>query len=338
MGGIYVNKTYAFSSTTNTALVSDIRASLTQSGWTQSAGTTGIYTSPTGSATSLTVTIPTDITTLSFPNGRLKITLGATGGSGNRPSQDVWLASGNTSSMPSVIHMEISINDSLFFIKLTGPGPGITGAGNATNGSPTTFAMLTTYTPYISGWITDPKECIVAASYYTDPGTSTLSPPASIPYNYHVKYFDPDVSGGSMVNATLLTMKNVWESSNTIFQPPSRLYGGGEISWPYVAVSASRGVIGRINNVVFAAPVAKNVSETTPQKLNILIDGFRYVMTKPHGFPYASTAGSALGQATSIASQTNGSNVSNAEIAISAFSSVFNACGPWTYIMKGDGS
>lgn len=338
MGGIYVNKTYAFTSTTNTGLVSDIRASLIQAGWTQSAGTTGIYTSPSGSATSLTVTIPTTTTTLSFPNGSLKITLGTTASSGNTPSQDVWIASGNTTSMPSVVHMEISINDSLFFIKLTGPGPGITGAGNATNGSPTTFAMLTTYTPYISGWITDSKKCIIAASYYTDPGTSTMSPPASIPYNYNVKYFDPDVSSGSMVNASLLTMKNVWESSNTIFQPPSRLYGGGEISWPYVAVSSSRGIIGRLNNVFFAAPVAKNSGEAAPQKLNILIDGFRYIITKPHGFPYASTAGSPLGQATSISSQTNGSSTATAEVAISAFASDFNACGPWTYIMKGDGS
>jgi hypothetical protein len=234
--------------------------------------------------------------------------------------------------------MEVSISDSFFFIKLTGPGPAKTGAGNATNGSPSTFAMLTTYNTYISGWLADSKKCIVAASYYTSPGTSTLSPPASIPSNYQVKYFDPDVSSGSMVSATLLTMKNVWESSITAFQPPSRLYGGGEISWPYVAVSSSRGILGRLNNVFFAAPVAKNNSEVAPQKINILIDGLRHIITKPHGFPYASTSGSPLGQATSIASQTNGISTTSAEVALSAFETDFNACGPWTYIVKGDGS
>lgn len=316
MGGYYSNNVYTI--TTGTEIVTEIRNGLIAAGWTVSSG---VYTAPQN-ITPMTVTIPTATTALTFANGRLKLTLN---------NQDVWLASGNsgTGSTSSYAHLELSISDYFFFAKLTGPAASASGFYSAT-GSPSTYAMITSYTTYVSGVnITDSMKYIIAGSYYTDPGTSTLPSP-----ELFAKYYEPDQS--SLQNTKLFTMKAAYEGSAAGYQPPSRLFGGGEITWPYVAISAYRGILGRLNNINFAAPTATITGETAPSKTNLLVDGVRYILTKPFGVP-SSSNGSPLGQTVLTTNQNNGV-VGNEGAGVSPFSNPFNSSGPFIYIMKGDGT
>lgn len=322
MAGAYINNIYDVTDGSN--IISAIKSAISTAGW--SLGSTNTYTSPS-TTTPLTVVFSTS--TLTFPNARLSLTLNG---------QTVWLAAGisGTGTTASQIHMELSISDTLFFIKLTGPGVG--GGGAGTNGSPATFAFISSYSLYNSqSSITNAQKYVIGAMYYTDPGTTTLPTPSRF-----VKYYDPDFSP-NLQDAILVTMKNAWEGASTTgYQLPSRLFGGGEITWPYVIVSSARGVVGRINNINYVSPTYVNTSlspaESAPGKINLLVDGMRYILTKPGGIP-ATATGTPLGQTVLATNQTQGvTSTSTSNTSLSPFSNVFNSCGPYIYIMKGDGS
>lgn len=325
----YLNTAYSTSTDNAAAAITAIKAALTASGWTQATNT---WTKAVSGGPTLSVTI--SATALSS-SGILAVTLGSTTSTTTR-----YLYAGNSTLTNSLIGVEYSIGPSHFYLRFTGPGPGLTGAFDSPKGSPSTFMLLTTYTPYFStsngGAAAARRWALVSSIGSSSPTASISSPPTA---QYQITAPAPDT--GTLENdIELLTVRPVIQDTPAVGDLiPNKTYGAGDVYWPFILDSATRGLMGRLDNVYFGGDNYSNAAgddvSLKHTRDNVLINTYKYVRTVPAYFP--NTSGvvwyTPFGICNPVPTASQG--VTTAGTGLTAVNA---AGGPNILIKKGDGS
>lgn len=312
------------SATDGSEIITEIKSQLTSSGWTASGNT---YTSANASP-ALTVTFNSNSLAT---NGILDISLGISGN-----TQRCYVVSGNTTLTSSFVGLEYSISNTHFYINLIGPAGSVTGKLDATLGSPRTFALLTTYTPYFTSNNVTSRQWAVISSFYNSPGTPSVSSlPTATPKVYY-----PNPTTGTLETGELVTMRPAIQDQSAVGDLISnKTVGGSEIYWPFVICSDTLGVIGRLNNIFFGGDNYTLAGDTTAQlhnRTSVLINSERYARQLPAFWPNSSNSQwyTPLGTCEVTTNKASGINgTSNAIIDISSA-----AGGPNIVVKRGDGT
>jgi hypothetical protein len=276
----YGNITLA-SASNGAEIVTRIKSELTTA-WGAPSGST--WTSAVPGGPTLVVTI--SATSLGA-NGSLSIVLGSNEGTTSR-----YIMSGNSTLTSSFVGLEYSISSSHFYIRLTGPTNSVTGTFNATYGSPSTFILLTTYTPYFTvdngGSAESRKWAIVSSLGSGIPSSATITTPPTAQQTITLPY--SDVSPGSSTDsAELLTIRPAIQDTAAVGDLiPNKAYAAGDVYWPFIIDSVNRGLIGRLDNIYFGSDnyfLAGDTATLRHTKESVVIGGVRYVRTIPAYFP-----------------------------------------------------
>lgn len=324
----YLNTSYSTTATPSTAITA-IKSALTASGWTQSPTNTWTIVVSGGQTLSVTITA-TDLS----PSGILAVTLGSTSATTTR-----YLYAGNTTLTNSLIGVEYSIGPSHFYLRFTGPASGQIGAFSA-QGSPSTFMLLTTYTPYFStsnGGATAARRWALVSSIGSSSPTASISSPPTA--QYQITAPAPDT--GTLENdIELLTVRPVIQDTPAVGDLiPNKTYGAGDVYWPFILDSATRGLTGRLDNVYFGGDNYSTGAGDDPAlkhtRDNVLINTHKYVRTVPAYFP--NTSGvvwyTPFGVCNPVPTASQGVTVAG-----TGLTAVNAAGGPNILIKKGDGS
>jgi len=198
--------------------------------------------------------------------------------------------SGNSTLTSSFVGLEYSISSSHFYIKLTGPNTSTTGYFNATYGSPTTYILLTTYTPYFttdnSGAATTRRWALVSSIGNSSPSSASIT----VPPTAQKAIFMPAPDTGTIGNtAELLTIRPAIQDIAAVGDLiPGKTYGAGDVYWPFIIDHPTLGIVGRLNNVFFGGDnyfsLAGDSSTLIHSRANVLIAGDRYVRSVPAYF------------------------------------------------------
>lgn len=265
------------SATDGSEIITEIKAGLTASNWTVSGDT---YTSPNASP-ALIVTFNSNSL---LTNGVLDISLGIAGN-----TQRCYVVAGNTTLSSSFVGLEYSISNTHFYINLIGPSGSVTGRLDPTLGSPRTFALLTTYTPYFTSNNVTSRQWVVASSFYADPGTPSIS---TIP-TATAKVYYPNPSTGTLETGELVTMRSAVQDQSSVGDLiVNKTTGATEVYWPFVICSDTLGIIGRLNNVFFGGDnytLAGDITAQLHNRYSVIINGERYARQLPGFWPNSSS-------------------------------------------------
>src|SRR6478735_4075151 len=273
----YTKQVVITSDGTGAAVISAIKTQLAAAdGWsTADGGTT--YTNSTSGVT-LSVAFP--FTTIQT-GGKIELALN------DRP---VTVFTGLSTLTSATIGFEVSAGPDFFYLCASGGYAGQPGA-DATYGSPKSFAMLTTISPYFtSDTVADDRICVIACAY-TTAATTTVGGPTSTPpgpLNYQV-YVKKGLNAGSWVTAELATMRPaVQDIAVDGDLVPNKQSAGNIVYWPFVVIETASGLRGRLNNVFFGGENYLLSGEITAQQHTsaaVLINGVRHVLTLPCYMP-----------------------------------------------------
>lgn len=310
-------------------IVTRIKSELISSGWTLSS--TATYTSP-DTSTPLIVTFSQ--TTLST-GGVLPLSVGVSGNMITR-----YVSSGSSVTSTSYIGLEYSISNTHFYIGLMGPTAGVSGALDASKGSPKTSIMLTTYTPYFTSNSTTARQwCVFSCFGTSSPGAGSIS---ALP-TANAKVWYPNPSTNAIETAELLTLRPAVQDQTAVGDlPKSKTYGDGEFVWPFVINSDTLGLIGRMNNVFFGSEnyyiSPGDTSSYIQNRASVVIAGSRYERSLPAYYPTTQASPNLwytpFGTCYNIATTTNGVPATAA-----ATVDITSAPGgPNIFVKRGDGS
>jgi hypothetical protein len=267
--------------------------------------------------------------------GILAVTLGSSSSTTTR-----YIMSGNSTLTNSLVGVEYSFGPSHFYLRFTGPNTGQAGAFDASKGSPSTFILLTTYTPYFStsngGAIGSRRWALVSSLGSSSPSATISTPPTA---QYQITIPAPDT--GTLENdVELLTVRPAIQDTAAVGDLiPNKTYGAGDVYWPFILDSASRGLLGRLDNVYFGGDNYSTQAGDSALLLhtrdNVLINTYTHVRSVPAYFP--NTSGvvwyTPLGLCNPVPTATNGVTTAGTGLAATAA-----AGGPNILIKKGDGS
>jgi hypothetical protein len=300
------------------ALLNIITTQLAASGWTNAAGT---YSSTSG-GTTLSITPPVAFGT----NGKMLFT------SPDFSGASFYLISGNTTFSGSYMEVELSISPDHFYLKIMGPSQALTGANDVTYGSPSSFVLLTKYTPYSASNSNAANHKVMLASFSSDPGTWTSASAGTAAFSSSGRAINQDAAQETI---ELATMRPAIQDQPAVGDlAPSKKFLGGDILWPYVIIGGTSGLIGRVNNCFFAGDNylagSGDQSGQLANKTELVVNGLRYARTLPCYYPSASgTIGfSPLGVNAIATTTAQGTN--------SGTPGISNG-GPNIYIKKGTG-
>lgn len=330
MAQTYGNTIIATGASSNASeVITRIKSELIASSWTLSS--TATYTSPNG-ATPISVTFTS--TTLGA-GGVLELVLGTAGNTITR-----YVTSGNTSLNNSWVGLEYSISDTHFYIGLMGPTAGVSGALDASKGSPKTSILITTYQPYFTSNNVTSRQWAVGACFASTVPAQTI---ATLP-TANAKVWYPNPTTGTIESAELLTMRPAVQDQTAIGDlPNNKSYGDGEFLWPFVINSDTLGLVGRLNNVFFGSEnyyISPGDSSTSIQnRSSVLINGLRYSRSLPSYYPTTQASPnlwySPFGTSYNLATTANGVPAGPADATVDITSA---PGGPNIYIKRGDGS
>ncbi len=307
------------SATNGSEIITALKSALAASGWSTSDG--GVTYSSTSGGTTLTVAFTS---TSMSGSGNLSLVI---------EGQTFTVTSGNSTLVGSYVGVTYSIAADLFYLRLTGPVTGQVGPADASYGSPTSFILLTKYTPYLSSNSDTSKHKVVVSSYYAgfSPTYTVAGSTNGLTHLVRVVY-----TGGVASDGELLTVRPAVQDITSVGdQVPSSLYGNaGIVYWPYIITSASAGgIVGRLNNVFFAseAYLLAGDSVVNPDFAEVFVSGNRHVRHRAAYFPSSanSIGWTPLGSTGPVNTSVGGVN---------QFAGEPSMGGPYIIVKKGDGT
>jgi hypothetical protein len=215
------------------------------------------------------------------------------------------LYTGATTLVNAPFYVEISVSDDLFFVTIRGPKSVETGTEDLTRGSPRSFALVTSITPYLDAdTVVDDQQCVVASHYSASRNTMSAK-----------VYMKKGLNGVANVTGELATVRPAVQDISAVGDQLANNTVANNIMYsPYVVIEDGQGWRGRLNNVYFGGEnyALAGDSGASYKALQVRVDGLKYMTTCPYYLPNATpsnTCYSPLGNPTPDVTQSSGDGV-----------------------------